>query len=292
MGKRGRVDGFEGTDVQYISYLEDRLSESRRFLALLHQPHQSVTLPRQSVTIPPHQSITLPPRQSITLPCPPSPLPSPPSSPSPNPTESNVNESVQFITVDPTTALPPSKRVCNENARWRKELNIFISSIPKADAWEKTRKEFGFVSVEQNHLAIDILLKGVGEYTDLRGPSPSSGVDDPVQNRELLQRARAYAYLTKIVQERGAFTKMLGLFQELVLVSLCVVMAHNGVPTDSVDSVMKVCISESSWGTLKKLRLGSLWANRAISTLFKKGWHHISSEIFLLCKWFQFFTSA
>jgi hypothetical protein len=71
----------------------------------------------------------------------------------------------------------------------------------------------------------------------------------------------------------------LGLFQELVLVSLCVVLDETGVSGECIDAVMKLCGAdekkqekELDKKTLQRNRRDAPWVNRCIGKLSGRGW--------------------
>jgi hypothetical protein len=75
-------------------------------------------------------------------------------------------------------------------------------------------------------------------------------------------------------------------FRELVFASLCVVMEHQGLPINTINDLMRICMSSSGAANLYRLRRGALWVNRVIRGLIIRGWGHGATELFFLCKMF------
>ena len=185
---------------------------------------------------------------------------------------------LQIIPFAPPLNDRPIKKSCT---RWKKVVDQILADVPDQERWIKRRQEVGLHTVEENHLAIAAVA---GNYTASGMPQlnhrskslsfiadlvPSSSTDG------LLRSAKAYAWITKGSQ-------VLRSFQELVFVSLCAVLEQH-VSVEYIDQVMRICISDSEPINLKRLRLGAIWANRAIFNSTKAGWGSRATEIFLLC---------
>jgi hypothetical protein len=104
------------------------------------------------------------------------------------------------------------------------------------------------------------------------------------QDGSLVEAAKVYAIDTKQAHTDAGYAVQLHSFRELVFVSLCVVMEGQGIAIDTIDSVMRLCISSSGSANLYRLRRGALWINRVIAGLIRKGWGHQATEFFLLSK--------
>jgi len=100
----------------------------------------------------------------------------------------------------------------------------------------------------------------------------------------LILSARQYALDTKASGTKSVFVSQIHNFRELVFASLCVVMEQQGLPINTINDLMRICMSSSGAANLYRLRRGALWVNRVIRGLIVKGWGHGATELFLLCK--------
>lgn len=132
-------------------------------------------------------------------------------------------------------------------------MNELLYDIPVAKDWSDTRKKNLLHSVMDNLHALDILTN------NLEGISPQADKFDSLtlsstSQTEMLQRAQAYAHVTKSRLAEVRFQKMISWFQKLVFVSFCTTMVDVGVPKPLVNSVMRICISNSGEKNLETLR--------------------------------------
>ena len=64
-------------------------------------------------------------------------------------------------------------------------------------------------------------------------------------------------------------------------------MEQQGLPINTINDLMRICMSSSGAANLYRLRRGALWVNRVIRGLILRGWGHGATELFLLCKNFR-----
>jgi hypothetical protein len=172
--------------------------------------------------------------------------------------------------------------------RWKQIVDQITKGWDKPSSWSEKRVAVGLDSVEQNKYALTAIL---GLKKDLplhlaREGSTTTVSRDSIGDATniLVTSARQYALDSKACERNPGLVAQVHVFRELVFISLCVVMEHEGLPIEAIDSLMRICISSSGAANLYRLRRGALWVNRVISgTMIKKlGWGHSSTEFFVL----------
>lgn len=197
------------------------------------------------------------------------------SSPPPSPVPSTTRPcGLRFALFDPATIAP-----AKSPPQWQAELAKLLNEVPAVVVWEDTRREIG-LGVSDNDMHVMAQLLGVSTLNWSANAPANSIVETTSQKSPLLQSARFYAEFTGRFLTFTQLTRNLGFFQQLIVASLCAVLEGNKVPTEDVDAIMSLCVSEKS---LYRYRLGAVWVNRQISSLFFQGWGHRASELFLLC---------
>jgi hypothetical protein len=81
----------------------------------------------------------------------------------------------------------------------------------------------------------------------------------------LLYKASIYAGKVKSDGIRAAF-------EQMAFVSLCVVLIDHGISDEEVNKVMRICITDSTYEHLRRLRSAATWFNSIISDLQSHGW--------------------
>ncbi|KAL9123959.1 MAG: hypothetical protein Q9217_006663 [Psora testacea] len=183
-------------------------------------------------------------------------LQSPPTSP--NGTDEGPEPShpsclfVQWELPTVQDALQSSKR-----PRWKQEADILLKEIPKATTW---------IDAWERYQGQDVITTVLGDpIPDFRSDATSSASTALVchsrrPQNDLLIRVSKYAEKVKSCGAAAEVYTHIVSFQELVFVSLCVILVEYGIDTDVVDDIMRICISDSSSKNLRRLRAGALWA--------------------------------
>jgi hypothetical protein len=201
----------------------------------------------------------------------------------------------------PSTALslpamqPANKKRTEGNPRWKQIVDQITKGWDKSSSWIEKREAIGFHSGLENKYALAAIL---GLKKDLplylaRGESPPFTSGKCVNATEtLVSSARQYALDSKAPPRNTGLVSQVCIFRELVFVSLCIVLERQGLPIDTIDSLMRICISSSGSANLYRLRRGALWINRIISgtLIAKMGWGYRSTEFFFLCR-IPYYTS-
>ena len=193
--------------------------------------------------------------------------------------------------VSPTTTEPSAKTFKN-NPRWKQVIDQITKGWDKSSSWIEKREAIGLNSIEQNKYALTAIL-GLQKNFPLNIARDESllsvsraGTNSTDSMVTLITLAQQYALDSKISYRNTPLDVQVHTFRELVFASICVVMEHQGIPIDTINELMRICISSSGSANLYRLRRGALWINRVISgTMMKKmGWGHGSTEFFLLCR--------
>ncbi|KFY75671.1 hypothetical protein V499_04345 [Pseudogymnoascus sp. VKM F-103] len=199
--------------------------------------------------------------------------------------ESRIVQATQSSPALSLTTTQPPKNIFGGNPRWKQIINQLTTGWDKASSWEDKRVVIGLDSVERNKYALTAILGLKKDLFPARDESPPSTSRDSFYATDaLIMSARKYAIDSKASQTSEGLVVQVHIFRELVFASLCVVMEHQGLPIDTIDSLMRICISSSGSANLYRLRRGALWINRVISgTMMKKmGWGRGSTEFFFL----------
>ncbi|KAJ5775821.1 uncharacterized protein N7511_000832 [Penicillium nucicola] len=137
----------------------------------------------------------------------------------------------------------------------KKELRHFIEEITKNDHWIKKKKDLGLSRPETNQNTIDALCGGL-LASNLDNKSNLYPNENPSEYSALIMRVCDYGALAKDRKIQGNLLLHIAKYQELVFVSLCVVMLEIGTPIESVDWMMRRYISDTSPSNLRRLRYG------------------------------------
>ncbi|KAJ5549935.1 hypothetical protein N7461_004633 [Penicillium sp. DV-2018c] len=242
-----RVFPFEGSDEEYINYLESMLLEAQIRLQTSsrpsHQSRQSPTNPRSGQ----RHFINLSDRSFIKVP--------------------NQRRFVQ----QPRTP------------QWEREFNKFLSSIPNAQKWSEAREATGFASVEKNRLAIQLLLgRPASSEASVDAHHREIPSLRPADDQDMIVRGCDYGRFVIRCEDDGKFAVRVAKYQQLVFVCYCTVLIHVGNSKDTVNWMMRQFISDSDDKNLERYRSGCLWVNRCIADLLKHRWGYKSWEIFML----------
>lgn len=199
--------------------------------------------------------------------------------------ECNSNRIRQAMTLTSTRV---SQKRLEGKPRWKQIVDQMTKGWDNPSSWSEKRVAVGLDSVEQNKYALTAILGLKKDLTlHLAGEGSSTTISgDSIGNATniLVTSARQYALDSKACERKPGLVAQVHVFRELVFISLCVVMEHEGLPIETIDSLMRICISSSGAANLYRLRRGALWVNRVISgTMIKKlGWGHSSTEFFVL----------
>lgn len=262
--------------ISYIGYLEAKVS-------YLQQHHECCTpwaVPDPMILVP--DVPYLPPEMVVDF-------------ESSDLVEYQVNQppALQIAATSPTSAKPPQKSPPGNNPRWKRIVDQITAGWDDPRGWALKRVTCGLDSVDQNNRALTLILGLKNCIPSEWAQTPGSSLllteeRRPGMNTKdaLILSARQYALDTKASGTNTVFVSQIHNFRELVFASLCVVMEHQGLPINTINDLMRICMSSSGAANLYRLRRGALWVNRVIRGLITRGWGHGATELFFLCKMF------
>lgn len=263
-------DGQVAELISYISFLEAKL----QYLQYHHEHCNLVspTLDPNLPYLPPDFVVESDEAERATL----STLPlTPPSPLSPTPAPA-ISAPVQQVVVK-KGGVP----------RWKRIIDQMMIGWEQPNSWEDRRVSIGLDTVERNRYALTMIL---GQKASLTQAEPMeyfpNTSEPPSATESLIASARQYALETKAAQKNAGSIPQINTFRELVFASLCVVMEQQGLPIDTINELMRICMSSSGPANLYRLRRGALWVNRVIAGTLeaKLGWEYNATEFFLLCE--------
>lgn len=307
MPQTRRAFPFEGSDQDYIAFLESQLS-----VALNQEPSQnlngSISLPGPLATVPSNSRNSASSREPSGL----QPTGSVTASDSQTGDDYQTGRSqrhcstgslpvsfqdnLQILYYDPVcnrdidhprsakSTYPPLEQTSKLEPQGIRELRLFIGDITEHGRWAEKKKKLRLCDPETNKKVIKLLCgrpscPAVCEESDLYPEKYPPG------KKELILRGCDYGKLAKQTRLQGNLVINLAKYQQLIFVSLCVVMLETGVPRDVVDWMMRLFISDKAPSTLRRLRAGCTWVNRCVSRLLDRNWGFQSWEMFLLCQY-------
>ena len=291
-----RIDGFNGTDLEYIRYLESVVIYLRGHDSVppVPSPPSSPDSPRAVI----HANNSRAANASFNVDGSFTILSQPqagdrdlPLAPERRQNGSTVSclrelQCIPYLPcLEPTSR--PSKRSRAPRPRWQESADELLQRLPTTQEWSTKRKEMSLDSENELLQAYDMILSIAqpAEIGHFRKPAHSPTiVDHSSRSNHPCDLARTYAQVTKHLEDRSKFTNQMLLFRQLVFVSFCVLLRHIGTPRDTVESIMQVCISNSNGKYLEELQLGARWVNRMIAHMIRKGFGNRASEVFALCE--------
>ncbi|OBT50573.1 hypothetical protein VE04_08575 [Pseudogymnoascus sp. 24MN13] len=106
----------------------------------------------------------------------------------------------------------------------------------------------------------------------LSGVSVSNGITSSSSTTE--GSLRNFARITKATKDVCDYTRQVHAFQQLIFVSACSVLIASGVETSEVNTIMRLCVTDSKGASLLRLRKGSLWINEQTSKVYATLGHY------------------
>ena len=250
MISRRRINDFQGTDSEYIAYLE--------------------SIVRQAIPV---RSPPSPPRSVVRY-----------EAVNDSDGDEAPLNSLKFIPYEPETNEddPPSAKRQRIQQRWEREMNDMLHHLSVPD-WSSEREGVGLSSSDEVLAAFDIII-GTKSRTELAACDTDLSVVCYNPSNAVLQLLETFGSATAALKVRKTFAKQIYLFHEFVFVSTCCVALHHGADLGKVDEIMQRYISDSGGRNLDRLRSGALWANRMMSALAADGFGHMAYELFVVRK--------
>lgn len=247
-----RIHDFQGTDHEYITYLESLVLQAT---ANCSPPSPARSDVRDETN---DNSYSSPENPIVFVPYQP-----------------QLSEQDQYF-------IRPTKRKRKER-RWERLMDEMISEMAAEDLWSR-RRTIGLSSQAGILVALDITIHGAKSRTDPISSDADLSMTSYRSSNPVLLLLDAFATTTAALKVQEAFTTQMFFFRVFVFVSLCCVALHNGADQKLVDKIMQKCVSNSCEKNLSRLRNGALWVNRMIVELAADGLDYLAYELFVLCK--------
>lgn len=243
-----RLFPFHGTDKEYIQFLEFQVIST-------HWAGQGVG----------HTGFPMPPRPEIT-------------------NESAPTHEIEIVQYKPDQSSKNSQASEQAKQRWKNELNVFISALPREGKLRDARQKAGIDTPRKNQLALRLMLGHANSAVSrlVKGDA----LQPPVlvtENNDLVKRGYVYAGYIQSCAGNLSFTESVVSFQGLIFVSYCLVMMGTGISKETTNDMMRrYIVRHNDDTTLERYRRGVAWIHRCIAELLVNGWGYMSWEFFLL----------
>lgn len=300
MAEIHRAFPFDGSDKDYIKFLETQLSTALNRVSA-NVNGTAISLPRASTSASSNENSSVSANNSgfdISVSTADSPATDSALQVShettPSHPRSTSQAQFQFLYFDPINGkdihmpnqdffkLPSLKQPPISEPQGMRELRQFVTKLSEKDSWKKRKTELGLTCSEVNKTSVEALC-GRTFTPDLR-EEPISCLDNcPSDWKTLILRGCDYGALLKKRRIQGNLLLHISKYQQLIFVSLCVVLLESGTPCDVVDLMMRHFISDTGPENLGRLRYGSIWVNGCISKLLDQNWGFRSWELFFYC---------
>jgi hypothetical protein len=264
-----RIFSFQGSDEEYMSYLERELLKSIRGITQRpNTPPSSVSTRDEELRILYYDPYTQKDRQ--------------------DPVYCDIHNTLRGDHLQGSTRADGisggvSPSLAPQGLR---ELRSFLRHVGTGTitSWEDRKREMSISSPSENRLAIQMLRgQAPGSFAYDQEFNSKSPTISHADNKELVRKGCNYGALGRLGEANGNMILLVAKFHQLIFVSYCSVMLHVGNSKETVDWMLRTYVSDLKPESLKRLRLGSIWVNRCVSELLKNGWGFRSWELFLLC---------
>lgn len=251
---RRRVDDFEGSEPQYIEYLEG-------LVHTLREGFQRSLIARS--------------------------LPSPPCE------IRQLHASAGGAPKRPQRALgivhwkpePKRQRCAAASAKWRQHAEKLLSCTPEAGQWLDRLRAVGLYDVLRSGEAAKIFLEGDGAKLEVQ--TSAHGLE--TNPGSPIERLREYTTrITKLGQSAEVVLRMVNVHKFLIL-SACKVLLAMGVPKQQILDIVRLCMGckDSTDRYCEELLRAAVYMNRLIDDLSANGWDGRAAELLLICKYLE-----
>ncbi|KAK5697780.1 hypothetical protein LTR17_023812 [Elasticomyces elasticus] len=253
-----RLDNFQGTEDQYIAYLEERIVTLQRDCRCSATVQQNARGENVCETITSaglsHTSPSWAKRSSLSI----------------------------------QAWSPPilqAKRPRNENPTWRRHATELVKDIPTGKAWRQAMEQRGIYEAMNTGAAVAHLLESesVAPVATQENVVRMTAVVDGNAGR-LVQLMTEYASIAAQRHQTAKLALLLANFQKFVVSSACVVLKANGAaPIDEVFTVVRICLGDVTDDHCTRMLHTVKYMNTLIDTLAAHGWDGRAAELVLYC---------
>ena len=279
MAPHYRIDGFEGTQEEYVAFLE-RLVFALRVDGLtasngcthtgLTQPSDEMLSVVEDIPQPSIAGVAQANDESLSS--------------TENSTEniSQASTNVQFRFVQDFVCGPVRQRAKPAFPAWKKFAQQLVRLTPTADEWAQRLTNLEVLENTHNGRILSMLLHGTSEMPAIR--ETDSAISALLQDESLPTR-NVLAYATNAMRNDVSASLMVTLanFQKFLVLSSCAVLHNAGTSKETASMIAKVCLGNVSddhcWNMIKT----AVYLNQMIDVLSVNGWYKRASELVLIC---------
>ena len=231
--KKKRRFPFNGSNTEYIKYLENRLTAAIGS-GSLPQPFQFHDTGQQS-------------DEQIS--------------------SSYVSDPKQQT---PFIIWEPDEESSEPLERWKLQLKQLIKDIPVITKWAEQREKYGLNTIQDNQRVIDLLL---GKPDGTKKTKIETVPFIPTSSSITTWVANSYTYAcqTANLEKKSQLDLTIARFRRIIVASGCDIMWKMGVLVDDIDRIMKASVSDTGYRNLEAHRRGARWINKCIPELSTNG---------------------
>jgi len=167
---------------------------------------------------------------------------------------------------DPATSYRSKEQ--SEDSRWKQEANQLISMTPSGSKWWQNLGEIGVATEEGWSQGLAFLLN-----TNMAVPIAANPPIVPVVECRItdcscrsnekhqipIQHTQAYAHSYQVRNQVASFASTMVNYQQFILISICIVLRHQGVCNNTVDNLMRIAIADTTSRYINRLEKAVKW---------------------------------
>lgn len=247
-----RIDDFNGSEQEYVTYLEGEISRLRG----LQRLSRCTALPWTEQA----QSSTVASRQKRNT------------------------ELQQFDTSETRPCHHPAKRSKNSAPTWKKNSAQLLKRTPLAENWWSSLRSEGIYEVMCNGTAVAFLLGDNSNPPVAQGTVTKASVAG--DDLALLRHVALHAQSASQRRLTASVAIRLANFQQILVLSSCAVIrsiARPSVPQERLLDIVKICLGNVSDDYCLRMLDTAVFINRLIDILNAHGWDGRAAELLLWC---------
>ena len=278
MGRR--IDDFEGSDQQYIFFLETQVIALRE-----RQPSPSKDANAQDIHSNELTSRGCPvvEEQPLTG----NRQPTPPASPIlalQHCQASNITDGEQSFCIVPWVPNqihhPRKRRKVSKPPTWREKVDALTLATPTAKNWDEAIEKAGISEVMNRGNAAEFLLDEGYCVPLLQIPD-----NENVANETLTEHLCLYAKSARSRATTASVILRLANFQQFLLLSSCAVLRDlKSMEAETLHEIIRIIIGDRSERYCERMMDTAVYMNRLLDTLSAHEWGHRAAVLILLCK--------
>ena len=249
------IDGFEGTPLDYISYLESVVISLRRR--------------RSSCPTWGHPRDATRQQTPVT------------SSPLKRPRELQI---IQYDpTIDSRAQTSQEREPKKKRPQWKEQALTLIRETPDANTWMTKLKEKGiFDAMCSGNAVSSLLLLDEGYLAPIE---PTLSTTQVRRCASPLARIENYARVSMQREISASMATALANFQKFLVLSSCAVLLETGTTLEDAYRVVRICIGNDATNEhCRRILRGCQFVHELMDNLYMSGWGLRAFELLLICK--------